>query len=204
MMFQEFVNRVVETTGVGVRGMPALMKLGAELFVLPLARLNPALFFFFVLGGEDPIDHVQRRRLRAGIAHPLLERIIRIHVTEEARHLSFARHTLEQMVPALPRWRRATLSVAIPLILGTMARLMLATPRAFAREHRIPRAVVREANRSPEHAAALADSVKKIRRLCSAIGLINPFSRALWRWVGLWGPIDGSDTTVATSSEEAR
>lgn len=155
------------------------MKLGAELFVLPLARVNPALFFFFVLGGEDPIDHVQRSRLRAGIAHPLLEQIIRIHVTEEARHLSFARHSLEQMVPKLPRWRRATVSVAVPLVLGVMVRLMLATPRGFAQEHRIPRVVVREATRAPEYKALLSNSVKKIRQLCAATGLLNPVSRLL-------------------------
>jgi hypothetical protein len=191
MMFQEFVNRVVERTGMRVRGMPRRMKLGAELLVLPLARINPPLFFFFVLGGEDPIDHVQRKRLRAGIAHPLLDRIIRIHVTEEARHLSFARHSLEQMVPELPRWRRATMSIAIPLILGVMVRLMLATPRSFAREHAIPRAVVREASRAPAHAELLSDSVRKIRRLCAATGLLNPAARAIWRALGLWGATDG-------------
>lgn len=197
MMFQEFVNRVVERTGLRVSGMPARMKVGAELFVLPLARVNPALFFFFVLGGEDPIDTVQRRRLRAGIAHPLLERIIRIHVTEEARHLSFARHTIERMVPKLPRWRRATLSVTIPLILGVMVRLMLSTPRSFAREHGIPYAVVREATRSAAHRELLAESVRKIRRLCTDTGLLNPVSRALWRAAGIWGDIDAGDGAEA-------
>lgn len=185
MMFQEFVNRTVERTGMKVTGMPRRIKLAAELFVLPLARLDPPLFFFFVLGGEDPIDHVQRRRLRAGIGHPLLERIIRIHVTEEARHLSFARHTLERVVPALPRWRRAMLSVTVPLVLGVMVRLMLGTPRTFAREHAIPRAVVREAARSRAHRRLLAGSVRKIRRLCTTTGLFNPVSRAVWRAVGL-------------------
>jgi hypothetical protein len=52
------------------------------------------LFVLFVLGGKDPIDYVQHLELRAGgRATPLLKRIMRIHVTGEARHhLSFARH----------------------------------------------------------------------------------------------------------------
>ena len=55
-----------------------------------------------MLGGEDPIDHVQRTTLRSGRElHPLLERIMRIHVTEEARHLSFARQYLRTNVPTL-------------------------------------------------------------------------------------------------------
>lgn len=202
MMFQEFVNRVVARTGLPVRGMPRRMKVAAEFLVLPLARINPALFFFFVLGGEDPIDHVQRRRLRSGIAHPLLERIIRIHVTEEARHLSFARHTLQRMVPTLPKWRRATLSVTVPLVLGVMVRLMLDTPRAFAREHAIPASVVREAARSAAHRELRADSVRKIRRLCATTGLMNPASRALWRIVGLWGPTEGTAAPDASGNLE--
>jgi len=204
LMFQEFVDRAADRAGLRVGGMPWRMKLGAELLVLPLARVDPALFFFFVLGGEDPIDQVQRRRLRAGIAHPLLERIIRIHVTEEARHLSFARRTLERMVAAMPRWRRATLSVAVPLVLGVMVRLMLATPRAFAKEHGIPRAVVREATRGLAHRSLLSDSVRKIRRLCASAGLVNPVSVVLWRAVGLWGPVDPADRERASGAPETR
>ncbi|MGH8980790.1 MAG: AurF N-oxygenase family protein [Acidimicrobiales bacterium] len=184
MMFQEFVNR----TGLPVRGLPPRIKLAAELFVVPLARLDPPLFFFFVLGGEDPIDHVQRRRLRAGIAHPLLERIIRIHVTEEARHLSFARHYLREELGRLPRARRALLSIAVPALLGVMTRLMLAPPPGFAHRNSIPKAVVREAKRSNEHRALRSDSVAKIRRLCTESGLMNPFARLVWRAAGLARP----------------
>ena len=32
----------------------------------------------------------------------------------------------------------------------------------------------------------LKDSVAKTRRLFSELGLITPFSKALWRAVGLW------------------
>jgi hypothetical protein len=183
MMFQELVNR----SGLAVRGLPPHIKLSAELFVVPLARLSPPLFFFFVLGGEDPIDHVQRRRLQAGIAHPLLERIIRIHVTEEARHLSFARHYLEQELPRLHPLRRFALSIAVPVLLSIMVRLMLAPGRAFARGNGIPPAAVHEAKRSPEHRALLAASVAKIRRLCAETGLLSPPARLVWRATGIWG-----------------
>ena len=40
--------------------------------------------------GEDPVDHMQRQILRGtNELPPILERLMRIHVTEEARHLSF-------------------------------------------------------------------------------------------------------------------
>jgi len=187
MMFQEFVNR----TGLPVQGHPRRVKLAAELFVVPLARVDPPLFFFFVLGGEDPIDHVQRRRLRTGIAHPLLARIIRIHVTEEARHLSFARHHLREELAHLSRARRAMLSLSVPVLLGVMVRLMLAPPLGFARQNGIPAAVVREAKRSKEHRALLCDSVAKIRRLCEEAGMMNGAARLAWRLAGLSGHDEG-------------
>src|SRR5579884_440895 len=125
LMFQEFVNR----SGFDARGLRPSEMIGTN-FIVSLGRRFPELFFFFVLGGEDPIDHVQRRSLRSGEpTHPLLERIMRIHVTEEARHLSFARHYLKREVPRLNPVRRLVLSVGAPLILGGMAQMMLLPSR---------------------------------------------------------------------------
>ena len=182
MMFQEFVNR----SGLPVRGLPWHVKAVAERFVIPLARVSPSLFFFFVLGGEDPIDHVQRRRLRTGIAHPLLERIVRIHVTEEARHLSFARHYLEREVPRLHPVRRHVLAMAVPVLLGIMVRLMISPPRGFVRRNHIPRAVVREAAKSAPHRVLLRDSVAKVQHLCAQTGLMTPAGRTVWKVMGIW------------------
>lgn len=195
MMFQEFVDRC----GLPVPGLPAHLKRTAELLVVPLARRFPALFFMFVLGGEDPIDHVQRRRLRAGIAHPLMERIVRIHVTEEARHLSFARHYLEREVPRLDPVRRRVLALATPVLLGVMARQMLATNPWFARVAGIPRPVAQEANRSPAARALLRQSVAKVRRLCAKLGLLDPAAVTLWRVMGIWED-DGAAAPLAAGA----
>ncbi len=182
MMFQEFVNR----TGLEVRGLPAGLKGFAELAVVPLSSIFPPLFFLFVLGGEDPIDHVQRQRLKLESNHPLLDRIMRIHVTEEARHLSFARQFLKAEVPELGWLRRQVLAVASPILLGVMARQMLSPSMAFARANGIPKDVVRSAVRSERSRTLRRDSVAKVRRLCTELGLINPVSRALWVALGIW------------------
>lgn len=185
LMFQEFVDR----SGLPVVGLPRPLKLMAEVGVLPLAHLFPELFFLFVLGGEDPIDHVQRTRLRHGGAHPLAERIMRIHVTEEARHLSFARHYLRSRVPGLGRARRLVLSVTVPVLLGVMARQMIEPGGAFGRVAGVPKPVLREVRRSERSRTVVRDSVGKVRRLCMDLGLVNPASRALWRLFGIWDPM---------------
>jgi hypothetical protein len=181
LMFQELVNR----SGLPVRGMPRTLRLLAELLAVPAARYFPTAFFIGVIGGEDPIDHVQRRLLRDGIPHPLVERIMRIHVTEEARHLTFARHVLRRDVPRLRRLRRAVLSLVAPLELALLARLMLVPPGDMVRHCGIPREVVREAYRSPQGRRFISDAVSKSRQLCAELGLITPLSRLLWRATGI-------------------
>lgn len=184
LMFQEFVNR----SGLPVRGMPWVLRRLAEWFVVPLSRVFPTLFFLFVLGGEDPVDHLQRKVLSDADTklHPLVERIMRIHTTEEARHLSFARHYLHRTVPELGFFRRLHLALIAPVVLGVMARLMLWPSFDLVRHFGIPGDVVRSANGSPAGRQLLKDSVSKTRKLFRELGLITPLSKALWKAVGLW------------------
>jgi hypothetical protein len=183
LMFQEFVNRA----GFDVAGMPRLITFAARR-VVRLGRVFPTLFFMFVLGGEDPIDHVQRQALRSGHeVHPLLERIMRIHVTEEARHLSFARHYLKHEVPKLTAPRRLALSIQTPLILGVMSQLMLRPSPQIVKTYGIPRSVLREAySKNPAHHAAVRASLRKVRRLADELGLVTPVSRPIWKAFGIW------------------
>ncbi len=182
LMFQEFVNR----SGFDAAGLPAIRRFSSRRIVR-LGRRFPQLFFLFVLGGEDPIDYVQRRELRASRElHPLLERIMRIHVTEEARHLSFARHYLKRTVPGLPGRRRVRLAIAAPVILTAMAQMMLKPSGQIVARYSIPRPVIAEAyTRNPRHRADTAASLDKVRKLCDELGLIRGPYRVLWRRLGL-------------------
>ncbi len=182
-MFQEFVNR----TGFDVAGLGFWDRLGARR-VIATARRFPALFFVFVLGGEDPIDHVQRTALRSGQPiHPLLRRIMQIHVTEEARHLCFARSYLRTEVPRLGAARRASLALQAPLVLGQMAQAMLRPSADVVRAHGIPAGVIAEAyTRNPRHRENTLAALAKLRDLCRDVGIVTPWSVRLWRAAGIW------------------
>jgi hypothetical protein len=186
LMFQEFVGRA----GYGsAPRLPLDARIGSSL-VVRMGHHFPELFFIFVLGGEDPIDHLQRETLRRSgdrDLHPLLERIMRIHVTEEARHLSFARNWLKQRVPRLDPVRRAVLSVGAPLILGEMGGLMMKPSQEIIREHNIPPEFVREAyDDNPEWADSAAVALRKVRILCRELGLINPVTERIWKSKRIW------------------
>jgi hypothetical protein len=186
LMFQEFVNR----SGLDPAGLPWDMRLGSR-FVVQLGHWFPELFFLFVLGGEDPIDYTQRRQLKDHSSHPLLERIMRIHVTEEARHLSFARHYLRREVPRLGRVRRFVLTIAAPRLLGEMAKQMLYPSSDLVKKHGMPRETLKQLKRSDDARRFVADSVGKVRRLCVDLGLVTPLSKRIWKRMHLW-PADAA------------
>jgi len=183
MMFQEFVNRSPFDTP----GLRWDMRFGAARIV-KLGKTFPELFFMFVLGGEDPIDHVQREALRSGeVEHPLIEIIMRHHVTEEARHLSFARHYLKRTVPALGPVKRQVLAFLTPVILGTMAQIMMQAPSDLIERFDIPAEVVREAYvDNPGHRAETVVALRKVRRLARELGIVNPVSKLVWKGLGIW------------------
>jgi hypothetical protein len=185
LMFQEFAGRAGHGT---VPKVPRRAVAGSRR-VVRLARVFPELFFIFVLGGEDPIDHIQRETLRNKDKelHPLLERIMRIHVTEEARHLSFARHWLKQRVPQLGPVRRTILSIGAPLILGEMGGLMMRPSADIIRTYGIPRDAVRQAyDDNPDFQQGAAQAMRKVRILCRDLGLMNPVSTRIWKAKRIW------------------
>ena len=183
LMFQEFVNRA----GLETPGLTWDVALGAR-WAISTARRFPALFFVFVLGGEDPIDHVQRNALRSGRElHPLLERVMRIHVTEEARHLSFARAYLRTNVPRLGRARREALAFLVPGILATMAQVMMQPPAHLVRTYAVPQDVIETAyGRGSDAHVATVESLHKVRALLVDLGLIPERVRRVWRSLGIW------------------
>ncbi|GAB3991333.1 AurF N-oxygenase family protein [Nocardioides marmoraquaticus] len=196
-MFQEFVNR----SGQDVPG-------GSRLFttlapVLPIAAtLVPYGFFFGVLAGEEPIDHVQKSILRAGDdMPPLLRRIMQIHVAEEARHIGFAHQYLEHRADRLTRFDRALLSVAVPVVMRWLAGEILVPSRRARRDMGIPRQVAREVwFDSPESRKFLRDLFGDVRMLVEDCGLMNRPARWVWRRLGIDGRASRHRSQVASAA----
>lgn len=183
LMFQELINRA----GVSPPGLTGIRAFGAN-FVPRLGRVFPEMFFLFVLGGEGPIDHVQREELeRDRPIHPLLKRIMRIHVMEEARHICFARRYLEEHVPALSPFAMWQLRIRMPIVFSQMARGMLEPPRKLLARFRVPAAVIREAyDENPEHRRALLAGLASVRELCDALRIVTPKTVWIWQRLGIW------------------
>jgi hypothetical protein len=117
----------------------------------------------------------------------LLRRISQIHITEEARHLSFARLFLRRNVPRLGVLKRRMLQLRTPLILGQMSQQMMQPSAQIVARYSIPHQVIERAYRNnPEHHARTAEAVGKVRALCQELGIATSTTAPLWRAFHLW------------------
>lgn len=180
LMFAELVRRA----GADPRGMPRSLRRLAEWLIPVLARLSPVVFFSMVLAGEEPLDMIQRRALRDEDLHPLVAEVMRIHVSEEARHISYARAAIRDEAPSLNRLRRHTVALGTPIALAIMARLMLRPHHDLANAG-VPREVLRESARSRAGRDELAAGVARTRSLLADQGLLTRPARWLWRTLGI-------------------
>ena len=160
MMFQEMVNRI----GTDIPGMSRPLRWVQP--AIPLAgNPLPMVIFFGVLAGEETIDHIQKSVLREDNGmHPIMERVMAIHVAEEARHISFAHEYLRQRVPTM-RPGAVPASLAMPLIMRMLCEAIVVPPSAFWKEFDIPRGCAR---RCLAQAGIAAVPARQLRRRADA------------------------------------
>jgi hypothetical protein len=177
-MFQELVNRI----GVDVPGMPRWLRWISPAIPLYAGPL-PGTFFFGVLAGELPIHNMQKSMLREDKSpHPIMKKVMAIHVAEEARHISFADQFLSKRVPRMVRRSRFMLSLYVPIVMRVLCQAIVVPSRSFFSTFDIPRSVRKEVFfNAPDSRHALRDMYGDVRMLCHDLGLMNPLALLMWR-----------------------
>jgi hypothetical protein len=148
----------------------------------------PELFFFAVLAGELFIDDFNRNVLRrpAAEVHPLVRKMMQIHVTEEARHVCFAENYLREHLPKTSAYDRMRIAWAVPVIFADAARLMLEPDARIAKEFAIDKATLHAAfKKNPEHRKHLSRVTESVRELLEPHGMLKAHHRAFWRMQGV-------------------
>lgn len=183
-MFQEAVNRI----GADVKGMPGWLRAISPLLPLVANRL-PAVFFTGVLAGEEPIDHIQKAILRSeNTYHPIMGRIMAIHVAEEARHISFAHTYLQRNVVKMGGINKFIYSLYFPLIMRILGDAILKPPAEIQKEFNIPPHVIKELYwNSTTSKQMLVETFADVHMLAEQINIINPVSKKLWKALNMWG-----------------
>ncbi|MGA9715802.1 MAG: diiron oxygenase [Aeromicrobium sp.] len=199
-MFQRAVDRI----GVDVPGMRWWMRKVAT--VLPWAgSIAPFAFFVGVLAGEEPIDHTQKRVLRGGEQMPpVIQRIMQIHVAEEARHISFAHHYILANAPRLSWAERQVMTVLFPVIMRVLGDAILIPAKEMSREFDIPRHVMKDLYwRAPDSREHLSEVFADVRMLAEEAGLMTRVGRFMWRLLKIDGRSSRFRSEPAVAFSEA-
>jgi hypothetical protein len=177
LMFRELMVQLNRR----VPGFPRWMRVSASTFAL-YARYIPPMFFFGVLAIEVPVDYIQRELLRdPKNTHPLMMKIMAIHVAEEARHISFADMYLRRYIPSMTRRWRFALSLYVPFIMRMVGRSIFSVNRDFFKEFGVPYAVRHDLRlHTRESRDEFAKTFSDVRALCVETGLMNPAARLMW------------------------
>jgi hypothetical protein len=155
-----------------------------------LGRLVRSVFvgpsaFLAILAAEELLDAVNRRTMRDRSLHAVSREVAKIHVIEEARHVSFARKYLEQELPKLGAFRRALLRLAAPLTVSVVAGAMV-NPGVY-QALAIPGGVA-GARENPHHRARIVADLADLVAFLEKTGVITERTRPYWVELGLAAP----------------
>jgi hypothetical protein len=182
-MFQEAVNRL----GIPVAGASDWFKRTVP-FITSAGGWFPEAFFVGILAGEEPIDHLQKSIMRSGGSHPMIDRIMQIHIAEEARHIGFAHQYLEHHVPELGPIKKNLLAVLYPVIMRLLCDVIMVPSKQAQQDMGIPPEVAKEIWwDSEESTKTLRDMFSDVRMLADDLGLRNRVTKPIWRLMGIDG-----------------
>ncbi|BCO34595.1 diiron oxygenase [Mycobacterium heckeshornense] len=145
---------------------------------LPLV-FRGAMLWVAALIGEEIFDALQRQMMDDPELQPMVQRLMRIHVTEEARHIQFARDGLRKRVAEMPRLNKWFMANVNGLG-GLFFRYLFTNPIPYARAG----LNVRQARRTALHSAHRHETQRAgfapLAAFLTEVGLMGAIARRLW------------------------
>jgi hypothetical protein len=147
--------------------------------MLPMVFQGPMLWVA-ALVGEEIFDSLQRQMLDDDELQPMVQRLMRIHVTEEARHIQFARDGLRKRAPHM-RWLPRTFVANINGVGGLFFQYLFTNPVPYRRVGLDAREARRIARNSPARHEAQVLGFAPLAAFLDEVGLLGPIARRLWK-----------------------
>ncbi|MGB8387968.1 AurF N-oxygenase family protein [Mycobacterium sp.] len=147
---------------------------------LPLAFQRGAMLWVAALIGEEIFDSLQRQMMDDPELQPIVQRVMRIHVTEEARHIQFARDGARKRVQTMPRFNKWFMA-NINGLGGYFFRYLFSNPIPYARtglDAKRARAIARN---SPHRHQVQASGFAPLAAFLTEVGLMGPIARRGWQ-----------------------
>jgi hypothetical protein len=179
-------HSVMFATMINTFGAPnyGVRRLTHELGRVFKAISNSVLTFAGTMYVEEILDAFQRDAMDDESLQPIVRQVSRIHVIEEARHISFAREESLRALARSGRIRRVYNRVMIGVIVH-QATAALIHPRVYAAVGLEPKAAARAAEANPNWQATKARAAAKVLAFFDDCGLIGPENRWMMRRAGV-------------------
>lgn len=160
-------------------------RIGRIMVTLVLPQLlRGSMVWIGALVGEEIFDALQRRTLDDPQLQPLVSRAMRIHVTEEARHIGFARDALTRRVATISRFERAYAQLCVAFAAPLFVYL-LTNRHMYERAGLDGRSARRMAVTNPHSREQLGIGANSLATFLDELGLLGPAGKVVWRWRGL-------------------
>lgn len=148
--------------------------------LLPLAFQRGSMLWVAALIGEEIFDSLQRQMMDDPELQPIIQRLMRIHVTEEARHIQFARDGARQRVAEMP-WYNRWFMANINGVGGYFFNYLFSNRVQYARAGLDVKAARRAARTSEHRRQTQIAGFAPLAAFLTEIGLMGPIARRAWK-----------------------
>jgi hypothetical protein len=173
VMFGKAIERV------GAKPMQPRLYQRMIINTLPL-MFRGSVLWVAALIGEEIFDSLQRQMMDDPELQPVVQRLMRIHVTEEARHIQFARDGARKRVADMPRLNRLWVS-NINGAGGLFFRFLFTNPVPYRRAGLDGKAARRLARTSPHRHEVQVAGFAPLAAFLTEVGLMGPIARRVWK-----------------------
>jgi hypothetical protein len=170
-------GRAMESAGAPAYGPPPVVRRLAQKAGWVLK--GPSLYAG-ALVVEETLDRWQRDSMHDERLQPLTRMVNRIHVTEEARHVTFARDELTRVMPRLSRAERRWHQL-LTAQNAYVAMRCLVNPQVYAAVGLDPSQARAAAMHNPAYHATIAWMGEKVMPFLDEQGLVNKRDLKIWR-----------------------
>ncbi|WAI53279.1 diiron oxygenase [Mycobacterium avium subsp. paratuberculosis] len=147
---------------------------------LPLAFQRGSMLWVAALIGEEIFDSLQRQMMDDPELQPIIQRLMRIHVTEEARHIPFARDGARKRVAEMPRLNRWFMA-NINGLGGYFFNYLFSNPVPYARAGLDPKRARKTARTSAHRREIQIAGFAPLAAFLTEVGLMGPLARRGWK-----------------------
>ncbi|WP_054056300.1 diiron oxygenase [Alloactinosynnema sp. L-07] len=147
--------------------------------VLPMIGRGPSAYAA-ILVAEEVLDRMQRETTADHTLQPLVRMVNRIHVLEEARHVTFARQEVAQGMAEAGRLARRYHQL-VTAVVSYFVALSMVNPEVYKAVGLDPRAARKAAKANPHFQATMAYWGERIMGFLDEVGLIGGPGKVLWR-----------------------